>query len=46
MLGEQSSVSRWTRLTLRRLLFKRLENEGAVKVIGEREKRTIRRIEG
>ena len=44
MLGEQSSVK--VDAVDFAEVIKGLENEGAVKVIGEREKRTIRRIEG
>jgi len=44
MLGEQSSVK--VDAVDFAEVIKGLENEGAVKVVGEREKRTIRRIEG
>lgn len=44
MLGEQSSV-KVDGVDFAEVI-KGLENEGAVKVVGEREKRTIRRIEG
>ena len=44
MLSEQSSVK--VDAVDFAEVIKGLENEGAVKVVGEREKRTIRRIEG
>ena len=44
LLGEQSSVK--VDAVDFAEVIKGLENEGSVKVVGEREKRTIRRIEG
>ena len=46
MLGERSPSSVKVDAADFAEVIKGLENEGAVKVVGEREKRTIRRIEG